>query len=403
MYEVHVGRQHILSGRLETHAYELLFQPSASARAADVGELADQATSTVVVNTFLHFGLEQLTGGKLAFLKITRPFVTGRLALPLSPVDVVLELVSDLGDDPEIEAGARRLRDEGFLLALDDFAWEPGRDALLGLAHYVKIDIWERDPGWLTDTVQRLHSRDLWVVADGVDTPADLEVCLAAGFDYLQGNFLLQPKVLTTRAAAPGSSSRMVLLAKLADPDVSFADIESLVASDAALNYRLLRAANSAAAGARHPIESVRSAMVMLGMRRLRSWLFLMSMAEHVESQDVLLASAATRAHMCELLAPRWLGKDDGGAFLVGLLSRLDLLLGLTMDEIVDGLGLEDSLRVALLNRTGPMGELLLAVEAYETYDGQPIPGPFSLDELAVAYLASVAWYSELFRTPAAV
>jgi EAL and modified HD-GYP domain-containing signal transduction protein len=87
-------------------------------------------------------------------------------------------------------------------------------------------------------------------------------------------------------------------------------------------------------------------------------------------------------------------------AFLTGLLSRLDLLLGMSMEAVVESLPLEESLQDALLTRSGPMGELLTAVECYERYDGRPIDGPFSLDQLASAYLSAVSWSSVLFQPP---
>jgi EAL and modified HD-GYP domain-containing signal transduction protein len=400
MYEVHVGRQPILDGALETHGYELLFRQSESARAADFGDAGDQATSTVVVNTFLHFGLEQLTGDKLAFINITRPFATGMLPLPLEPSSVVLELVNSVKVDDDIEAGVQRLVDEGFRLALDGFTWDQGREGLLDVASYVKIDVRDRDRAWLAESVRRVKSHGVLLVAERVETLEDMDACLAAGFDLFQGYFLLQPKVLTTKGVAPGAAGRLTLLSRLSDPDVSVKDIESLVAADAALNYRLLRAANSAASGVTRRIDSVRTAVVMLGLERLRSWLFLMTVAEHADSHDAQLAAAATRARMCELLAPKWPGVAPQSAFLTGLLSRLDLLLGMSMEAVVESLPLEESLQDALLTRSGPMGELLTAVECYERYDGRPIDGPFSLDQLASAYLSAVSWSSVLFQPP---
>jgi EAL and modified HD-GYP domain-containing signal transduction protein len=190
--------------------------------------------------------------------------------------------------------------------------------------------------------------------------------------------------------------ARFALLSKLADADVSIRDVESLVAADAALNYRLLRAANSAAAGLPRRVDSVRTAIVMLGLERLRSWLMLMTVAEHSDSHEAQLAAAATRARMCELLAARWAQVPAQGAFLMGLLSRLDLLLGVGMDTVVEGLPLEDTMQDALLHRAGSMGQLLGAVESYETYTQNPFSGALSLETFTDAYLASIAWSNAL-------
>ena len=60
-------------------------------------------------------------------------------------------------------------------------------------------------------------------------------------------------------------------------------------------------------------------------------------------------------------------------AFMTGILSLLDTLLGLPMPEAVAPLALPDEVREALLRRSGPLGRLLIRGE----------PGAGIVDELA--------------------
>jgi EAL and modified HD-GYP domain-containing signal transduction protein len=83
-------------------------------------------------------------------------------------------------------------------------------------------------------------------------------------------------------------------------------------------------------------------------------------------SHEVAL-TAMTRARMCELLANNSpVGQPAASAFIVGLLSLLDVLLEVPMDKILMRLELSDDVRGALLGRGGPLAPPLKLVEAYE-------------------------------------
>jgi EAL and modified HD-GYP domain-containing signal transduction protein len=72
---------------------------------------------------------------------------------------------------------------------------------------------------------------------------------------------------------------------------------------------------------------------------------------------------------MCELLATGSSDQRPGSAFIVGLLSLLDVLLEVPMDKILSRLELSDDVRGALIGRGGPLGHPLQLVEAYERAD----------------------------------
>lgn len=87
---------------------------------------------------------------------------------------------------------------------------------------------------------------------------------------------------------------------------------------------------------------------------------------------------------MCELLARRRRVAPEV-AFTAGLVSRLDVVLGVPLADVLERLALSDDLQDALLRRTGPIAGLLTAVEDYEV-------GETALPELTEAYVSAVAW-----------
>lgn len=391
MARVHVGRQPIFDRGLDVLGYELLFRAGeASPTASESGDLA---TTKVIVNTFTEFGLERLVGRRLAFVNVTRPFVVGTMPVPFTPDVAVLELLENIDADDEALAGVRRLREQGYRLALDDFLFEPARVPFLPLVEYVKLDVAQVDHDVLSRRVERLKGYDVKLVAERVETLEDMERAVALGFDFFQGYFLVRPDVVSAPTISPSHLTCLELLAKLAEPEIGVTDVESIVRVDLALNYRVLRAANAAASGLNRKVESIRDALVLLGLRQLRSWLLLMVLADAGTSNEEQLSSAMTRARTCEILSAEVPGAKPESAFVAGLLSSLESVLGLPMETLLERLPLSDEIAGALSGTDGPLGAVLGAVVAYENGDVAEVEGTgLALFDVSRAYLSAVGW-----------
>src|ERR1700742_3984137 len=130
---VHVGRQPIFDVHGDVVAYELLFRGSMDSVAA--GRQDTFATSTVMVNAFTEFGINEVAGDRLCFINLTREFLAGQLPLPLGPEQVVLEVLD--GDRsrlhhtaaacrtfPKIKIGGERLETDEQLALADKYQLE---------------------------------------------------------------------------------------------------------------------------------------------------------------------------------------------------------------------------------------------------------------------------------------
>ena len=83
-------------------------------------------------------------------------------------------------------------------------------------------------------------------------------------------------------------------------------------------------------------------------------------------------------------------------AFTAGMVSALDLLLGVPLSEVVGGLSLTNELEEALLGGTGPLGGIVGDVQAWEVGDAEKLrPGLGELT-LAEAYTEGLAWAIEV-------
>ncbi len=387
---VHIGRQPIFDTAGAVVGYELLFRASASATTADVVD-GDQATAQVIVNTFTEFGLGALVGSGLAFINLTRPFITGDLLPPFDPDQVVLEILEDIPADPDVVAGCERLVEKGYRIAVDDIAPNDPRRPLLALASFAKLDFLQCTRTELAAIAAECHAAGVTLVAEKVDSEEDMQTARDLGCSMFQGHHLARAQVVSTPTLNPQRINCLRLLSALADQDISLERINELVSREPALAVRVLTAANSAAAGITRRIESVREALVLLGTRQLRSWLQLMLLGNLSDENSELFAAAVIRAKTCELLAAERPGIGSDAAFTVGLLSSLDRLLAQPIDEIVSQMDLSPELRLALVANEGPMGELLSDVRRFEQGE-EPQPGRASA-EVAHAFLTSVEWW----------
>lgn len=390
MTHVHVARQAIFDRDRQVHGYELLFRSAADADRAH--QNGDGATTQVIVNTVTEFGLEKLVGNHPAFLNLTRPFLVGTLPLPVEPQSAVLEVLEHVRIDDDVVAGCVRLAEQGYRIALDDVVWTPEIEPLLDVASYAKLDVSMYSPESFASAVKLFTDRGLACVAERIETHDVLAMAHDLGCAYFQGHALARPDVLTSQALGPAQAACLDLLGRLSDPDVEMEDVERLVRLDVGLSYRLLRAVNSSALGLKRKVSSVGEALVLLGLAQLRSWLLLMVLADGSPASSDQLTNALTRARTCELVAHEVRVKPES-AFMVGMLSSLDVLLGAPLADVLERMPLDDESRAALLERQGPLGRMLDAVYAYESGDLARLESvDVDMHEMSHAYLSAVAW-----------
>jgi EAL and modified HD-GYP domain-containing signal transduction protein len=383
---VRIGRQAIYDAGRRLFGYELLFRANDGRDDEIAGE---QATSQVIASTFGTFGLENIADGKPILINFTRAFLTGIIPIPVEPDLVVVEVLENVVVDRELMLGLTGLREQGYRIAIGDYTGALDRADLLEMAHYIKIAVGAVTPMLLPGLVEASRANDATLIASGVDDAPTMQRCLDLGFELFQGPFLQRPTVLEQRTLSPTQMICVRLLNDLADPDTPIARIEQMVGTDPGLTMRLLRTANSASAGAQREVTSLRQALVIIGPRRLRSWV-LLTLLEGGTTANAAedLWAVLTRAYACARLAT----SEADLAFTVGLLSGAAELLGSEPAEVAASAGVGQEARAALLDAVGEAGRVLTAVLAHERDDAEAIEAvgltPFDVSR---AYLESLS------------
>jgi c-di-GMP phosphodiesterase len=391
---IFLARQAILDREQQLFAYELLFRDGRTngARFTD----ANAATTRLLTNTFLEFGIETISDNKPVFINLPRSFVTGELPMPLDPRHVVLEILEDITADEAILSGIASLKERGFTIALDDFILDEARRSLLANADLIKIDIRQFTPEALAQEVKHYAGMPLKLLAEKVETHGEFELCRDLGFDYFQGYFFSKPLLMEGRELPASQVILLNLITKLQTPATTFAEIEELISNDVGISYKLLRIINSSLYNLSREVESIQHAVVLLGTATLKKWLTLLSLSAVSNKPPELVNQTLIRAHMCEQLAHTLKLKPES-AFTVGLFSLLDALMDTPLEELVAALPLAPDIRAAITQRSGELGALLQAVENYERGEWQAIDTRRLTPEILLeAWQSAVTWQQQL-------
>ena len=184
-----------------------------------------------------------------------------------------------------------------------------------------------------------------------------------------------------------------------------FSDLAQLIENDLAFSYEILRLVNSAYFGRIIEIKSIRSALIVLGLNEIRKWLYLAFISDLSEdTPEELIHSCMLRGKFLEYLALQ-LGRKELAAELLtlGMFSRIDLLLGRPITEILDEMHFSDNIRLILSGQmnSGFLADCYNLVLNYEAgeWDKVEINAEslgISSSNLNQAYLSSLKWMKNI-------
>lgn len=396
----YMARQPIYDESLRLHAYELLYR---SGQTGQAGNLGPEEELHALANVLVEVGLDRLAGSTLAYINVPSTLLASD-ALRLLPANrVVLEVLEDTPWNDEVERNLRDLKADGYRLALDDYVFEERHDPFLEIVEIVKVDVMGVPQDKLRAGKAKLTRWGQKYLAEKVETPGEFQACQKMGFDYFQGYFFSKPATVRGSGVPANQGLSMSLLTKLQDPEITIDELERLLVANVALCHKVLRLVNSAAMGLTREVDSIRQALMFLGTARIRTLASLAVMTAIPGKTPELYELAMVRARYCEAIAKESSFESPEKHFTVGLLSVLDALTDLPMDEVIQELPLCNEVSEALCGTAlnTPCSRTLrhtLSVEQGDWAGAETnLPGvPTHL------YLDSVAWAEEQQRQMAA-
>ena len=392
MENLFIARQPIYDVKQTVMGYELLYRNGDVDKA--IFDDANQASCETILNTFMHIGIDNLIGSALAFINLPYDFLIIESLTPMFKEQTVLEILEDIEPTPDTIEGIKRLKSQGYRIALDDFEYDDKFIPFLDLADFIKIDVLNKDEASIKQQHNAVSRYNAIIIAEKVETQEMYTLCKDIGFDCFQGFFFCRPQLVTQKHIPTNKAVALNLLNKLQQPDIDFVELESILAQDITLSYKFLRYINSAAFSLRREIDSIKDAITLLGLSNTRNWVSMILMSRSVDSKpDELIATAMIRGKMCELLAEQHKPGIKSQMFIVGLFSVLDALMDMEMIDLLDTIILSSPIKLALLDHSGDHGAILDQVLQYEQFNwGDLMKTGIQSHIFTDAYLEAVNW-----------
>lgn len=399
MNYIYIARQPIYDSTLEIIGYELLYRKS-EINAADIND-SKTASSDTIINSFIHIGIDNLVGKSRAFINIPSAFILDTALVPMFHERSVLEILEDVEPTSEIIGGLLKLKSNGYEIALDNFVYSDKMDPILALADFVKINVSEYEHDELSDLVAFLRKRyKAKLIAVRVETKALFDQCNQLKFNYFQGYFFCYPQIVKQKNVTANKLIVMNLITQILNPETEIEELEEILSQDVTLTYKLIRYINSAAFNLRRDIESIKDAIVIMGLESIKNWASLILMSTISDDKpDQLILTALSRAKMAELLAHNTTPKLEKQAFICGLFSVLDALMDTPMVKLLDTVVLSTPIKLALLEYEGELGLILKNCTLYEraNFEQLDIDGT-KIKCIDDAYLSAVKWADMTIR-----
>lgn len=400
MSNVFVGRQPIFDKNLNVYAYELLFRSAKDINSSGAIPDGDSATSQTIINSFIEIGLESLVRDKYAAINLTENFIHDIDKIPFSNKQVILEILEDVPVTPELIEAVQKLVDLGYIIALDDYIYNPEHAPLIKLAKIIKIDLMAISKQELVQHFKELKKYDVELLAEKIETFQEFEFCRKLGFDYFQGYFLSKPQIVKGEKLPTNRLTVLNLLSVVNNPESDTDDLAEAINTDVATSYRLLKLINSAAFGLNRKIDSIEQGILLLGRKKLAGWASMLAMNSLDDRPSEILRTTMIRAKMCELFAEKLNAQNLESFFTVGMFSALDLLLQRPLSELLKPLPLSNDIIDALLKREGLLGKVLTSVLAYEVSDwDEVLIEDLTADDVLVINIEAVTWAGAIIDT----
>lgn len=400
--EVHVARQPIFNVEKKVIGYELLFRNGTGDFFPDAD--GDQATADVINSSFFLKIVDDLAGGKKAFINFTPRLVKQELMTVLPAKSLAIEFSETIEPDPEVLAACRHLKEKGYTVVLDDFVFNQDSIELLKLADMVKVDFVTTKETDRKKIAEHLVPMGIALLAEKVESYYDFKQAKEFGYKFFQGYFFGRPEIFSGRDIPGYTVNYLNMLREASRIEIDFDKMEQIFRRDVALSFKLLKFINSAFFGVRNKISSVRQALVMLGRKEILKWISLLALQNISQDKpDEVVVLSLIRARFGELLAFQlgWSKRSDQ-SFLVGLFSLVDAMLDRPMGDVLRELPLDDDIVIALLRGDNDLGRLHSLARHYEKaeWDEFSVSAQklgISEQDVAKLYRQALEWAQGLF------
>ncbi|ENF8749588.1 HDOD domain-containing protein [Vibrio fluvialis] len=361
----YIARQPIFDNNLNIFGYELLY------RNGPKNSFPNISTHGITQEIFIEQHLTYqgvVLNKKIGFVNFDYNDLVNGLPLEFPKDKYIIEVLETCIPDIYLMNALLKLKDAGYTIALDDFCTEDPRwHPFIMLADIIKFDLKKNSLDSIKLLIKNLKRKNKKILAEKVEDYDEFHKANKLGFDFFQGYFFSKPQMIKKPRLDESFKANIELLKEVSKSNFSLSIVEKIISQSPSLTIRLLNYVNGQVS-IRSNINSLKQAITYLGKKRLKrfSSYFIISILPTKKPKSLFLNSLY-RANFLQTIALAILSEDlSDKAYITGMLSLIDALLDVDIKEIIPTLNLAPEISNAILNYNGPLGELLLLVNALE-------------------------------------
>jgi EAL and modified HD-GYP domain-containing signal transduction protein len=405
---ISIARQPVFDEKRRLWGYELFCVGSDETTRSGFPEHEHVALSMA---SSAYIGLQQiLDRGKKIIVNFNEKSMLGDLPYAFPPILAAVRVTEDLYTQPHCQEVLKRLKSDGYLIAVGGFTGNPAFEPFYGLADIICMDVSMAQKDALGALLDMARPYTDLLLGGQVGDPDCFKMCKELGFTLFHGPFFKSLGKITVRKLSSIEVSRFNLLHLIETDEPDLDQLTATIQGDVAISFRLLAFINSTAFGLRQKVKSIHQAILLLGWQKMKNWLRVVLLTDMSQSKDApeLVLLSAQRGKFLELMARdhNFWGFDPESLNLLGIFSLLDALLGIPMTEIVKYLPLENRFKAALCrepnNEYLPLLYLVQYFEEAKWEKAEKMIHQLNLDgkKIKAAFQTSIDWAGKLVTLP---
>ncbi len=400
MYNTYIARQAIFDAKNNTIGYELLFRDSPENKFPAIDK--NIATAKLIIQNHIHGDIQAICMDKKAFINFTEHCLINKYPLMFDNKSIVIEIVGHQTASDRLIKIVKFYHNKGYKIALNDYDLDEKWDVLFPYISILKIDIEQQNPKQVFKALSRMRPFNIKLAAEKVETVFQRQSLAEVGFNFFQGYFYHVPEIIEGQTLAPMKAQMLNLISETFKEPFSFNAVATIIGHDVNLSVGLLKMVNNVAVGTRVEITSLKQAAAYLGEDSLKQFVSILALSKLTSdnTDEIAKQSLITGKLMASMAAHEQFKEVREYAFITGLLSSMEVLLSMPMDEIMATMPLAEQIQTALISRDGLLGELLVLatnfIEGHETVNEALANFSLEKDMVSQEFVKASKWVSSL-------
>jgi len=325
-----VSKQPVFNPQGATDAYELLYY------FPDYEAVDDSITKADVDGLKRYFldNSDVIVDRKIVYIRFTSKFLDENLHELFNKDKLIIEVTTAMLADPKVLQKCIQLKRLGYNIAFSGILYSDKNIEIFNFSDVIRFDI-NSNIDEINLTVKKCHEKGKLVIVDNVETQDQFEFAREIGADYIIGGFFAKPVLETKRSGGPMIKTFLQILALLYSPEPNIEYISAIISTDPVLTIKLLKVINQLCADRGSTVSTVHQALVLLGLDRLKEWIYLVGLQRlNRNAPAEILRLALFRARFCERIALNSSGGVGSRSMEIYLMGLISIVTGTDDDAL---------------------------------------------------------------------